>query len=300
MTGPLHRELDLALARRERAGAPGRADSRLLAAGRGWSVSDVVCTSGAEDRRFEERHTRFGVAVVVAGLFDYRAGNGRETLTPGSLLLGNAGACFECGHEHGRGDRCLAFQYEPELFDRLAADAGAARAERRFGRSRLPPLRATARLAARASAALSAAGGPVPDAAWEEIAIELAGRAVELEAGLPSRGATPPPAAERRVLEAVRRIDRDPALDHSLSALARDAGLSPFHFLRSFERVTGVTPHQFVLRARLRDAALRLRTGGERVVDIAFDAGFGDLSNFNRTFRAELGATPTAFRAAAG
>src|SRR6187401_654625 len=131
MPDPLHTELDRALERRASLGEPGRAVSRLLAAVEGWRVSDVVCTSGAEDRSFEERHSRVGVAIVVAGSFDYRAERRREVLTPGSLLLGNAGVCFECGHRHGRGDRCLAFQYEPDLFERLAADAGAGRAERR-------------------------------------------------------------------------------------------------------------------------------------------------------------------------
>lgn len=294
---PLFGELDLALVRRERSGAPGVAASRAIASGDGWSVSDVVCTSGAEDRPFEERHTRVGVAIVLAGSFDYRAERPRELLTPGSLLLGNAGACFECGHRHGRGDRCLAFQYEPELFARLAADAGAGRAERRFRSPRLPPLRAMARLAARAGSRLLERDPPAR-AAWEEIAIELAGRAVSIEKGLPREAKSAPRDAESRIVEAVRRIDRDPAADHSLLALAADAKMSPFHFLRSFQLWTGVTPHQFVLRSRLRAAALQLRAGVERVIDIAFDAGFGDLSNFNRAFRAELGASPTAYRKA--
>jgi AraC-like DNA-binding protein len=48
---------------------------------------------------------------------------------------------------------------------------------------------------------------------------------------------------------------------------------------------------------RLRDAALRLRTTREPVLGIALDAGFGDLSNFNHTFRAAFGITPTKYRA---
>jgi len=75
--------------------------------------------------------------------------------------------------------------------------------------------------------------------------------------------------------------------------------LSPYHFLRTFERLTGVTPHQYILRARLREAALRLAEPG-RVLDIALDCGFGDLSNFNRTFRAEFGVSPRIFRLQSG
>lgn len=295
---PLRHDLDEALRRRQLTGVAGGTASRRLASGDGWSVHDVVCTAGPEDRPYEERHSAVGIAIVLAGNFGYRSASGRELLTPGSLLLGNAGACFECGHEHGRGDRCLAFQFEPGCFERLAADAGSRPAERRFRRGRLPPARELAPLVARAAAA--AAVADAHPAAWDELATELAARVVALHAGLAAPAPTPLPSrAERRVAEATRRIEEDPAADHSLATLAREAGLSPFHFLRSFERATGVTPHQFVLRARLRAASLRLAADRERVVDVAFDSGFGDLSNFNRTFRAELGATPTEYRRAA-
>jgi AraC-like DNA-binding protein len=67
-------------------------------------------------------------------------------------------------------------------------------------------------------------------------------------------------------------------------------------FLRTFKRVTGVTPHQWVLRARLRDAARRLADTRAPVTEIALDVGFEDLSNFIRTFRAEFGVSPSRFR----
>jgi len=79
--------------------------SRMLASGPGWSVSDVTCTAGPHDRSFEERHDTASIAAVTAGTFQYRSGGGRAVLAPGVILLGNAGACFECGHELGTGDR---------------------------------------------------------------------------------------------------------------------------------------------------------------------------------------------------
>lgn len=213
-------------------------------------------------------------------------------MTPGSLLLGNAGECFECGHEHGEGDRCLSFQYSPDFFERLAADAGARGTKPGFRGIRLPPLRTLSPLVARGLAGLTGAVG----IAWEELAIQLAARAVELVSGLPSGGNEAPPSAVARVTRIVRVIEKRPDATLTIESLAREAALSPFHFLRTFERLTGVTPHQYVLRARLREAALRLVAERAKVIDIAFDCGFGDVSAFNRAFRAELGVSPRAYR----
>lgn len=65
-----------------------------------------------------------------------------------------------------------------------------------------------------------------------------------------------------------------------------------------FQGVTGITPHQYLLRVRLRRAAFRLRTESAKVVEIALDGGFGDVSNFNRAFRSEFGASPREWRKA--
>ena len=91
--------------------------------------------------------------------------------------------------------------------------------------------------------------------------------------------------------------DLSPAFRHVRLLLAREAGMSPYHFLRTFRQVAGVTPHQYVLRTRLNRAAVRLRTCGEPISAIAFDAGFGDLSTFNRRFRRLMGCSPGAYRA---
>jgi AraC-like DNA-binding protein len=63
--------------------------------------------------------------------------------------------------------------------------------------------------------------------------------------------------------------------------------------------VLGVTPHQYLVRSRLRRAARLLADEERRISDIALDAGFGDLSNFVRTFRRAAGVTPSAWRKAA-
>lgn len=290
--GKIAVELDRALIERDRRGARGAQTARRIAAGDGWSVADVVCTSGPSDRAFEEQHSGTSIAVVLAGTFQYRGDHGRELMTPGSVMLGNCGARFECGHEHAPGDRCLSFHYSSELFDRLAADVGLITGDRRFRAGKLPPVRALSPLVARA--ALGVAG--MTELAWEEFAIDLAAETLAVDAGRASVDRIPPASAIRRVTESVRMIERDPAARITLGRLARDAGQSPFHYLRIFERLTGVTPHQFILRMRLRNAAARLATEDARVIDIALDCGFNDISSFNRAFRAEFGLSPGGYR----
>jgi AraC-like DNA-binding protein len=284
-------ELDQALARRTEDGTIGQTTPRVIARGDGWTVADVLCTRGPHDRPFEERHTRYTIAIVLTGSFQYRSPLGRELMTSGSLLLGNQGQCFECGHQHDAGDRCLSFWYEPDFFERLAIDAGARAHQVGFRVPRLPPLRPLSPLIARAGAGAAGAGVP-----WEEFAVTLGASSIRLAAGLSSNQNGLPLNAEARVTRVVRTIDRYPEAALSLEQLARTARLSPYHFLRTFQGVTGITPHQYVLRARLREAASRLADETDKVLDIALDCGFGDVSNFNRAFRTEFGVSPRQFR----
>jgi AraC-like DNA-binding protein len=60
-----------------------------------------------------------------------------------------------------------------------------------------------------------------------------------------------------------------------------------------------VTPHQYLVRARLRRAARLLADDTRSITDVAFDVGFADLSNFVRTFHRAAGVSPRAFRRAA-
>jgi AraC family transcriptional regulator len=279
-----------ALARRRALGEPGRAVPRVLASGAGWSVADVVCTSGPQDRPFEEQHTQYSIAIVLAGSFQYKSRAGKRLMTPGSLMLGNPGQYFECGHEHADGDRCVSFWYAPEYFEQLLADTGHNTA-REFAISRIPPLRSLAPVVASTAANILATG----HVSWDELAIRLASCAAGATADTSARYRAPMN-AERRVTSIVRLIDAHPDRPLTLETMAEEAGLSPYHFLRTFERQTGVTPHQYILRARLREAAIRLSTRTGKILDIALDCGFGDVSNFNRAFRAEFGVNPRAYQ----
>jgi AraC-like DNA-binding protein len=280
--------LAAALASKSRAGAAGGFLERRLAEGEGWHVHDFICTCGPDDRDAEEQGSTSGVALLVSGSFVVRNHHGTSLLSEGSMFLVEAGRCFVCSHRHAAGDRCLSFQFAPEVFARVAHDAGV---RPNFAHNRLPPLRALSGLAARARAGID------DPQAIEEIAFELAGAALQLAGRGDRKGASAH--HHGRMTEVLRYMAEHSAAPHKLAGLAKMARMSPYHFLRGFKAATGVTPHQWLLRTRLRKAADQLATTRLPVTDVALDVGFADLSNFTRSFRAEFGASPRQFRLAA-
>jgi AraC family transcriptional regulator len=98
------------------------------------------------------------------------------------------------------------------------------------------------------------------------------------------------------------RVDRAKAMIEaryaeplSLSTLARDSGMSVFHFARIFAELEGRPPHRFLTDVRLAHADARLRAG-DSVTDTCFAVGFGSLSHFVTTFRRRYGARPSVSR----
>jgi AraC-like DNA-binding protein len=264
---------------------------RSLCRGRDWCLSEYLCTAGPGDSPFEERHDKVAIAAVIAGTFTYRADTGSGMLHPGAFLLGNAATCYECGHEHSRGDHCISFRAAPEYFAEVAATmAGSSRF--RFPAPMLPAtpklLPWLARIEAR-----TVLTAPLD-------ADETAAGLIEAVIGVMSDQMPKPvrvsPRDRRRIGEALRYIERNVADALDLDTLAGVAFMSKYHFLRTFRHIVGMTPYQFVLHVRMRRAAVRLAASAAPVSAIAFETGFGDLSTFNARFRKTFGKSPTAFR----
>lgn len=262
---------------------------RMIAAGEGWCVEDVICRAGPGDRAFEEHHGWTSVATVMDGQFTYRAAQGSALMAPGAMLLGNHGTCFECGHEHSAGDRCIAFRFAPALVEEVAADMAGLRATR-FVRASVPPVD---RLVPLFGAIGNLARTPDPLRA-EQVAISVLSTAFALDREARD---TPPGARDiATAAEAARIIRSDFAAPLSIAGLARATGTTRRRLTAAFRSAIGVTPYHYVLNRRLDAAAERLRTSDATVLDIALDTGFGDLSEFTRRFRARFGCPPAAFR----
>ena len=82
----------------------------------------------------------------------------------------------------------------------------------------------------------------------------------------------------------------------TIEDLAREVGISPFHFIRQFEAVFGVTPHQYRTQARLDRARELLAAGRLTVSAVCVDVGFSSLGSFSALFTRRFGETPSAYR----
>ena len=266
---------------------------RLMAAGAQWRASEFTCHAGPSDPAFEEQHEHVTIAAVVEGTFHYHGGSGRALLHPGALLLGNFGSCYECGHDHSQGDRCITFHIAPDYFAEIAASiAGSSRFQ--FSTAALPALPGLLPWIARIET--RSAQNDMPD--FEDALTRF------VETVIAALSKVPPPRAnisardEKRVADVVRYIELHAHHPIALDDLARVAVMSKYHFLRTFRTVIGMTLYQFLLSMRARRAAVRLASATEPVSTIAYDSGFGDLSTFNARFQDIFGMSPGRYRRA--
>ncbi|PKB14404.1 AraC family transcriptional regulator [Novosphingobium kunmingense] len=99
-----------------------------------------------------------------------------------------------------------------------------------------------------------------------------------------------------RLHQIMNRILADPGGGHSLDELSAMAGITRSHFCHVFKGATGVTPHQYVMKARLDRAQQILVQSDLNLAAVAEAAGFASQSHFSRAFKAWFGMTPSDFR----
>jgi AraC family transcriptional regulator len=80
------------------------------------------------------------------------------------------------------------------------------------------------------------------------------------------------------------------------AGMAAALGLDPFRFGRGFKLATGMTPHQYIIRCRIRRAMRLLEREELALADIALEVGCSCQSHLTTLFRKHLGTTPGAFR----
>ncbi|MCB2065607.1 MAG: helix-turn-helix transcriptional regulator [Erythrobacter sp.] len=250
-------------------------------AGHGYRLSQYDCQAGPGDLPFEERHAAPTLAVVRGGRFSYHGKHGKALLQGGSIMLGNPGCHYCCSHEDSHGDQCSVIHFDSELF------AEASRDDAGFGYSALPPLAGLVPAIARFDRGL-------PDAPL--LLLEAVLTTCGTLRAAPGKPNLREQRALRRSVDLIESAYADPL---SLDDLARCAAMSRFHYLRCFRRVYATTPYRYLQARRLARAAQQLACSQEKIADIAFACGFGDLSTFNAGFKAAFGQSPGAWRDAA-
>jgi AraC-like DNA-binding protein len=252
------------------------------------SVSDFRCSAGPDDQPFVEQYASHSISYVRKGSFGCQTRGRSFELVAGSILVGHPGDEFTCTHDHVCGDECLSFFLTPELVETI----GDRTEVWRVGAA--PPLPELMVLGELAQAAADGRS----DIGLDEVGQVFASRFVEVVSGRPEKPVSAKARDRRRAVETALWIDAHSHRQIDLEHAAGQAELSPFHFLRLFASVLGVTPHQYLVRSRLRHAARLLADDERPVTDVAYDVGFGDLSNFVRTFHRAAGVSPRRFREA--
>ena len=252
-------------------------------------VIDYRCTAAPGDVSFPEVHRLDSLSYVRKGSFGCRVRGERHELIAGSVMVGRAGDEFLCTHDHhAGGDECLSFQLTPGLLDTLGLEP------ERLQLGCVAPLPELMVLGELAQVAVDGRS----DLGLDELGMLFAARFAEVVSGRPRKASRAGTRDRRRAVETALWIDAHADQSIDLEDAARHAGLSAFHFLRTFGQVLGVTPHQYLIRARLRRAARLLGEDDRPITDVAYASGFADLSNFVRTFHRTAGVSPSRFRAA--
>ena len=81
-----------------------------------------------------------------------------------------------------------------------------------------------------------------------------------------------------------------------IQKIARIAGISTYHFFRTYKQAFGLSPHQYLIKVRLENAYLLLQDNSLTVTDIAYMTGFADIFTFSKAFKKAYGISPSKMR----
>ncbi len=98
------------------------------------------------------------------------------------------------------------------------------------------------------------------------------------------------------VKRAIEYIDGDLTRRFSVEEIAGRAGVSKYHFMRAFKRVTGYSVIEYIHVRRCNRAQILLKSGGARIAEVALACGFESVSYFSRIFKNYIGVSPKQYK----
>lgn len=255
------------------------------------------CLRAIFRRHAYARHTHetYAIAAIMAGCETFFHRGEQHYAGPGTIAVVCPDEIHD-GEPYGGGFEYRTFYPSVELMQEIAEDV----AGRPLSRPPWFPCSVVddpelAQSHARLHACLCLDGGWTSEMEQDTRLIDFLSRLIARWADL---HALPPVRYGSRSIARVREhLDAHLGEEAELIKLANIAGLSRSHFIRAFAKETGLTPHAYLVDRRFR-AASRLLGLGEAPGDVAAACGFFDQSHLNRVFKARMGVTPGAYRAA--
>ncbi|WP_174362252.1 AraC family ligand binding domain-containing protein [uncultured Caballeronia sp.] len=253
----------------------------------------VLGEARLSDFRFERHyHLDYHVGMVTEGIQRQRHRGNTEFLAPGRISLMPPGEIHD-GDRYGDGAYVLkTFRLSPELFGAVAEEISGSNAEPTPAGALLENAGLAARLInLHSTMQASAVASPLAlQSEWLTLFDRLFTQ---------SRVVAPQSVKGRLRAEDWHRV-KDYCHAHlahkiTLDELAALCGLERFHFLKLFRQTVGMTPHAWLVRLRLEQAASILHATSRSIADVAQDVGFYDQSHFNRAFRRAFGVAPSRY-----
>ena len=283
---------------------------------------DIPCAK--EDELWDVVPTSAGLRSIPPHFFDYFWGGGKtaydwhdgRTLTEFQLLYITKGYGVYQSHEAGTldlsaGDLALVF---PDVWHRYCPRKETGWREQWVMFRGAMPYRLLNNGIIRADSPVLHVGTGVIDDLWEElmavihqpemgptcliglnVALILT-KALESVGVLASNREYAESGRERAIANAVTLIENQKHRSLDVAALAQTLGMSTRSLRRRFKELHGITPQDFHVRTRIKEAMALLRTSSARVNEIAEALGYADVHQFYRMFKKVIGATPTAYR----
>lgn len=244
----------------------------------------VTAVDACSSRSFARHmHDEFGVGLVWGGAQRSWSGRGPVEAVRGNVITVNPAELHD-GAPIGSHRSWSMLYFSQHEVSSLVADLEEGRVSMREMHA---PVLDDRRLAGLFLALRKAACHPQGAQAFEERLLTLFARlfgTARMPAGLPTG----------QISKVRERIDDAPACPHALIDLAALAGLSRYQTVREFSRLTGLTPHAYVMLRRS-DMARTLIRQGSTLAEAAVSAGFADQSHMHRVFVARHGFTPGAY-----
>jgi len=240
----------------------------------------------------EEVSKQYSINWLEHGTFSVVYASRTWRVASSELFLTVPGQVHRYIHDEGEQvptDRCIAVSFKDSVGDEMRSRIGSTR-------DRAPVVRSNNRHGYLKLRLLDHLARDGDSLALDLIAGELLDSIIDPQARRLFR-ATQLSWYIRRIDAARMTLDEDFASQHTLARLAKNAGMSPFHFARIFRELVGVPPHQYLIRRRMAAAEQMLREGAS-VTDTSLAVGFESLSHFVNVFRRTFGATPSRLRRA--